>query len=118
MKTPYYYKSSTSGRTVFVLFEKGKSGDDWSNQKLSVKKRSISGLKPFSKLKGTKVELNGHTGIIKECCPYDIELDGKYLGEGKYIKYPEYLSMNNLVRVYWETGMQSCWQPYTKLKIK
>jgi hypothetical protein len=117
MSKPYYYKNLTSGRTVFVLLEKGKNGDYWTIEPMSVKASSIDDLKPFSKLKGSKVKLGDCEGIVIGCYPHHHPLEGKYYGDGKYLTHKQLLNMNHLVRVYWTKGLAQVWQPFFKLKL-
>ena len=115
MKKVYYYKC-VSGRTTFVTFEKSK-GYYWSKQASPVKMDSISDLKTFDTLKGKEVELNGLIGVITDCCPHDVPLNGKYTGDGKYRPHPELLRMNQLVMVHWKNGIGNTWERFDKLKL-
>lgn len=118
MNSIYYYKG-VSGRTRFVTFNRqsdsGRNNKLWTNEKVPILKDSIDDLKLFKHLKGKRVELNGHIGIIQGCNPIDKQLDGKYLGSNFYAS--KLLNVNNLVQVHWLTGTNYCWQPFYKLKL-
>lgn len=117
MSEPYYYKNFTSGREVFVFLELGKNGDYWTVEPMSVKASSIDDLKPFTELKGRKVQLGKYEGIVVGCHPHHYSLEGKYHGENRFLTHKEQLNMNHLVRVYWTKGLASVWQPFYKLKL-
>jgi len=106
-----YYYTSTSGRIVFVKFNKI-GNYQWTNQKMSVKRDSIHDLRPFSQLVGRKIRLGNNEGIITDCHPYDLPLEGKHIGLGKYLSHKKYLNMNNLVAIHWTKGHAHTWQPF------
>lgn len=112
-----YYYTSVSGRTTFVTFSKGKDGAEWTNQKMPVKRSTISDLKPFSDLIGQKVQLGNCEGIVTGCNPTDTFLNGKYLGDEKYLGRKDLLNINHLVQVYWTKGLLPVWQPLYKLTL-
>lgn len=117
MNEQVYYYTAVSGRTTFVTFQKGKDGAEWTNQKMSVKRSSISDLRPFSDLKGTKVKLRECEGVIVGCHPVDELIEGKYIGESKYLGRKDVLNRNHLVRVFWTKGVAPIWQPFYKLSL-
>ena len=110
--TVYYYKG-VSGRVRFVTFD----SNGYSNERQKVLKSSLGDLKPISNLVGSKVELNGHIGVIKECQFHDKLLPGKYSGDNKFLGRKDLLNHNHLVRVYWFSGLNYSWQPFFKLKL-
>jgi hypothetical protein len=115
----WFFKPAYTGRTTFVKFEVEDfyKGNWYSNQRMQVKRQSIHNLQPFSSLYGRKVELNGLIGIIKDCCPHDLPLKGKYKGNNEYHPHPRFANMNNLVMVHWVNGAAYTWQIYDDLKI-
>lgn len=123
MNNQAYYYTSVSGRTTFVTFQKGKDGAEWTNQKMSVKRSSISDLKPFSELKGSRVKFGEFEGIITGCNPMDLFLTGEYIGDGKYKGRKDLLNFNHLVSVHWTKypaktkGIPNVWQPFYKLQL-
>lgn len=114
MKKPYYYVG-VSGRIKFVTL-KNEKGYSWSDEKMPVK-FSPKLFKPFSKLKGKLVEMNGVKGKIVGCNPLDKPLTGKYISDNKYFPHKHLLSFNHLVQVHWIDGVLPCWQPFFKLKL-
>lgn len=116
MNNPYFYKNA-SNQTVFVLLEKGKGGELWTNEQMPVKFNSITDALPFTDLKGRKVKFGNCEGIITDCHPYHCPLKGKYIGEAKYLTHKNLLNMNNLVQIFWTKGFAQTWQPYFKLTL-
>lgn len=75
-------------------------------------------LKSVRELLGRVVELYGHLGTVKEFLSTNTEhVPGKYVYDGRYLRTKDLDQFNQLVRVYWKTGMNPSWVNVNSLKF-
>lgn len=109
---PTHYHTGVSGRIRFVTLVKS-NGTNWTSD--GYKASSID-LHSISELVGKRVQFGQSIGTIKQpLSDNPVLIDGKYLGNGKYLK--QNINENQFVGVFWETGMRPYWVPAHQLKI-